>query len=1259
MSLNCESINPSDTVAVLDSVIREFGLVQHHMESFNSFINGGVKQIVTRLFKAEDTINPERAKTKEDRDIKTIKYEVVFDDIRFDKPIYKTRLARNEYPLLPHKSRRENLNYSSSIYIDATITAYAYPASGGEPIKRGPEVVKNYKIGQLPVMIGSERCHTHDMPRSVRSENFEDPNDPGGYFILKGNEWGIRMLESRLFNYPHTFRNVGHKREICRLEFLSKPGDYFENSSELKIRYLNTGQLVLNFTSDQRYLKNIDVPFYVIFKLLGMATDKEICDNIVYHYSDESHQDERSEYIMQRLKKAFSASDPLFNEARKTSNQIQMLKILVDAIIKGNNLTKSDTTEKKFDESTRLFLEENLMSKLDKLMLPHVGLSPGSRHAKLRYLGHLINRLFLVEMQIVESTDRDSLKTKRISAAGSSYAKTFKRDFNMTVVHDIKSRLKKEFKTNSFSQINLAQTFKNSIDGGKLEKQINMAIVTGNKEIQVAGNKTVPNRLASEVIHRKNELDFIAALRVISTPASSSSRQDSRADEMRRAHPSYTGYICLVQSAPTGSQVGMVKQLALGAIVSSSTVSELLKQKLKTDPDIEKLELIRPQKIGVEKMTKIMVNGDWIGCSTNVKNLILRYKELRRGFVPDPKTPGDISKFKPAGNAAEREINNYCSIYWDFDTNNVNFWLDAGRLLRPLLVVRNNTADDPIGQQLFQKLGIKKYDEKKDSGFVQDIMLTKKNIIDLQRQELKTSDLQMMGIIDFISPDELENCYVAESVKVLKENKNNSLRQFTHCEIPQSMLGIPALTCPYTSHNQVPRVTFQTNQTKQTCSYYNLSWPHRIDKHGILQYYCEMPIVSTVANGIIGPNGCNTIVAILAYGGYNQEDSLIFNTGSANRGLYKVQASTYYKSSLDQKEKFGSPIEGQTMDIKKRANYEHLVDGIPKIGDVLKNNDVVIGKQVASSVSNGSSARRSEHELYSDISVIYDSNELGLIEDVLRARDQDEYEICKVKVSHERELDIGDKFSSRHGQKGVTGLGYSMCEMPFTSSGLIPDLIVNPHAIPSRMTIGQPMEGADSKLYAMKGVTADATIFREVDTSKIEEEMEALGFDRHGNERLFNGMTGEWMDTMIFVTPVYYQRLQKFTVEEIYSVSTGPTDMITRQPLEGKSNKGGLRIGEMEKDVIISHGAGHFIAEKFVDDSDGFDVYLCNNCGQMPVVNEEENRIFCKSCDASSMKPKIVKVKSTWTSKVVIQEIEAMGVGVTLVAKPYEYEVSQ
>ena len=244
-------------------------------------------------------------------------------------------------------------------------------------------------------------------------------------------------------------------------------------------------------------------------------------------------------------------------------------------------------------------------------------------------------------------------------------------------------------------------------------------------------------------------------------------------------------------------------------------------------------------------------------------------------------------------------------------------------MLCPVLIVRNNGELDSVGQSLFGT----KYDPYKNTGFIQDIIFTKEQADQLANQHLTIKKLHEMGVIDYISPEEYENCYVAESLDKLKENQNNSLLQFTHCEIPESLVGITALTCPFASHNQVPRITFQTNQVKQTCGWYSLNWPYRIDKHTFLQYYCEWPLIKTLANKYIYPNGINAIVAIASFTGFNQEDSLIYNQAASDRGIYKGIAFNFVRTTLDKQEQFATPDEAYTTDIKRHANYEHLVDG--------------------------------------------------------------------------------------------------------------------------------------------------------------------------------------------------------------------------------------------------------------------------------------------------------------------------------------------
>lgn len=1231
-----KDLEASNLASVINSEIRNKTLIGHHIDSFNRFTSIGINQIVTQIFKVEQTIQNLRDKTAEDLEIADIHFLVRFDDVHITRPITQLYTSGKQNILMPNLARRHNLNYSAPIFVDATITATAYPRDGGEPRVR-TDKVKNFKIASIPIMVNSELCHIHDLTPEARKQIEEDPRDLGGYFILKGQEWVISMIESRLFNNPHIFRNVGHEKEIARLEHISKPGDAYENSSELIIRYVTNGNIYLTFTSNM-YLKLLHIPFYIVFRLLGMTIDKDIIDNIVYRTTDKSRdssdRDVVAERMMQVIKKAMRASDPIWNDAMYITEQGKLL----DFVAKQTTILHSAGTGPKpeIDENSLRYLKSNIPKFLDKYVFPHVGLASDSRHKKLRYLGHLIHKLLLVEQEIVPSTDRDSLKNKRIHPAGLAYAKVFKTQFNLAIVQTIKKKLTRDFKNMPFSQVPLAQSFKSSIRGLDLERSLLQAIVTGNKELTVK-NRQIANRLSSEILHRKNQLNVMATMRVIRTPSTSASKQDKRADEMRRVHPSYTGYICPIQSADTGEQVGMVKQMAMGASVSSASSSELLKTILLGDPEIVPVDKIFPHHISELNLTKITVNGDWIGCCHKSPYIVRKYREMRRGYDID--TLGKFKKLNEPG------IDPLTTIYWDTDTNEINFWVDAGRMLRPILVVRNNSSLDPVGRSLFNSewKGTK-------SGFVQDIIFTKAQADELNKGSLDITKMHEMGIIDYISPEELENCYIAESLDRLKDTQTNPLHQWTHCEIPESLLGLPALTCPFANHNQIPRVTFQTNQVKQTCGWYSLNWPYRIDKHAFLQYYCEWPLVQTMANQYIYPNGMNTIVAVACYGGYNQEDSLIYCQAAAERGLYKGMAFDFIRAVLEKEETFGNPDEATTRDIKKHANYEHLVKGFAKRGTMIHKEDAVIGKFIEMPKKQG------DHRTYKDTSIIYPYNEPAMVETVIQAHDQEDNEFAKVKLSSARQLGEGDKFSSRAGQKGVTGAGNLQSDMLFTENGIVPGLILNPHAIPSRMTIGQLIEGLAGKLCALEGTIMDATVFRKMDIHAIGDALEKLGYDRHGTERMYDGRTGEWIDTEIFITPTYYQRLQKFVVDEVYSISTGPTCVISRQPLDGKANKGGLRIGEMEKDVIIAVGSGHFIMEKFRDDSDGFDIYVCRTCGKRPVVNEKLGIIKCNTCRIAGLDPDVVKIRSTWASKLFFQELESMNVGVALGVAPYEFE---
>ena len=352
---NCEALTKEDLVIVLDSEITEKGLANHHINSFNSFASGGIRQIVTELFSVEAVIPQVRNSTPDDLKIKNIKYEAHFTKVRIDKPqiLANSGTASRKDAMYPDTARKQELSYSSTVYVDVRIKATAF-LHDGSSIERAEEKVENFPIGNIPIMVGSERCNLADKSDEQKRALREDKTDLGGYFILKGGEWAISVIESRIFNSPHIFRNVGHERELSRLEFISKPGDHFENSSELIMKYIDSGHIHLYFTSNV-YLKGVGLPFYVVFRLFGMTTDKDICDNIVYGYDDEA-----STYMINILRKAMTIIDPKFGHSADLIKRVDVLEHLSTIIAKEYKLNKDIGFKSKNDDKKQ-YIKENLL----------------------------------------------------------------------------------------------------------------------------------------------------------------------------------------------------------------------------------------------------------------------------------------------------------------------------------------------------------------------------------------------------------------------------------------------------------------------------------------------------------------------------------------------------------------------------------------------------------------------------------------------------------------------------------------------------------------------------------------------------------------------------------------------------------------------------------------------------------------------------------------------------------------------------------
>jgi DNA-directed RNA polymerase II subunit RPB2 len=461
------------------------------------------------------------------------------------------------------------------------------------------------------------------------------------------------------------------------------------------------------------------------------------------------------------------------------------------------------------------------------------------------------------------------------------------------------------------------------------------------------------------------------------------------------------------------------------------------------------------------------------------------------------------------------------------------------------------------------------------------------------------------------------------------------------------MFGVVSSCIPFPEHNQSPRNTYQCAQAKQAMGVYATNYNERMDKTAyVLNYPCR-PLVDTRVMNLIQlnkiPSGCNINVAIMTHTGYNQEDSVLINKGSIDRGLF--QTTIYHTEKDEDKQKINGdeeirckPDQTKTKGMKF-GNYGKVNSkGVMPENSLVENRDVIIAKVTPIKEN------RNDHTKvikYEDQSKLYRTGEETYIDKNYIDRNGDGYSFAKVRLRTTRKPVIGDKFSSRHGQKGTVGNIIPEEDMPFTSNGDRPDIIINPHAIPSRMTIGQLKETLLGKVLIELGLFGDGTSFGELHVEDISTKLLELGYEAHGNVLMHNGLTGDQIECNVFMGPVFYQRLKHMVNDKQHSRSIGPMVNLTRQPAEGRSRDGGLRFGEMEKDAMVSHGAAKFTRGRMYDASDKYSVHICKRCGLVASYNNEMHIHHCRTCDNRS---DFAYVEIPYACKLLFQELTTMNV---------------
>lgn len=819
---------------------------------------------------------------------------------------------------------------------------------------------------------------------------------------------------------------------------------------------------------------------------------------------------------------------------------------------------------------------------LAKEFLPHIGTQEFIETKKAYFLGYMVQKTLKVVLGHRDVDDRDHYGKKRMDLSGPLLASLFKMLFQKLTSETAKHMQKCIENGRDF---NIALGFKSST----LTYGLKYSLATGNWGDQA---KAVHTRAGvAQVLNRFNYLSALSHLRRVNTPI----EKDGKLAKPRQLHNSHWGMICPAET-PEGHACGLSKGLSLMAYISVGKPSE---------PIIEILD-----ECGVERLeeilsimgTKVFVNGVWLGVHDNPAELVGILRKMRR----------------------YRQIEAEVSIVFDIKDVEVRINSDAGRACRPLFIVENNK-----------------------------LLIAKKDIEALRRLEKKWEDLMDEGKIELLDVEEEETSLVAMTVADLEkarqhgESGESAIYNYTHCEIhPAMILGTTASVIPFVTHNPSPRNTYQAAMAKQAMGVFSTNFLYRTDTLANVLFYPQKPLVTTRSMEYLRfkelPAGQNAIVAIACYSGYNQEDSIIMNQSSIDKGLFR---SFLYRTYADQEsmsrpgvyEEFSKPRHGTTIKMKN-CNYDKLgEDGLIYPGTHVNGDDILIGK-VTPILDLEKSTKENPFYINKDSSIAMRRTESGVVDSVILTSKEGS-KFAKVKVRTTRIPQVGDKFASRHAQKGTVGMTLRQEDMPFTSDGLIPDIIINPHCIPSRMTIGHLLECLLGKLSSLSGNEGDATPFSDVTVDEISEKLKKYNYHSRGLEIMHCGFTGRKLKAQIYIGPTYYQRLKHMVDDKIHARARGALQILTRQPLEGRSRDGGLRFGEMERDCMISHGASAFLKERLMDASDAHICYVCDICGLLAISGK--NILECRGCNNTT---KISKINIPYAFKLLIQELMAMNI---------------
>lgn len=1183
------------------------------------------------------------------------RYELHIDNIYFSKPMQHSSDAGYQ-PLLPNDARQRDLTYSAPMFIDYHQNVYK------NGVLEASESEQKVPLSKIPVMVNSILCYLNNKTDNEKIAYNECKFDKGGYFIINGSEKVIIAQERPVDNNLMLFdeSNKQNRLYVACADVLSSPDQkYFpikrnsvylckqsKKSTKGKDFVVPGKKLEVKMPVFNKPTGHCGIPLFIVFRALGIISDQKIFEMIVGDIENVSNID--SEILNLLVPSAY--------EAIGIVTQEDALNYLAREInIKTN---KTDT------EQELIYKLKYTKGIINREFLSHVG---QDNYRKACYLAYMVRKLLTAVVNPALFSDRDHYSNKRVDLSGALCMHIIRHNFTK-LVRDIKTAFNTSIESGKF-ELNkeIRKTIQKCTIESKLKYALSTG--NWQTQTKHATKNSESKKGIAQVLKRLSILDSLSHIRRIQSPLESSGSKYepprryhfTQVGKICMNETPEGQQVGVVKNLSLACHVTLeCESMPVRLWLSKIGITDITVANPKICPYSTNV-LINGDLIGIiespehaHKVYKTLkackINGK-ISIYTSIAWYIEKNElhiQTDGGRYCRPLYLIDSNNFKinywvEKFNSGEYPIPSGISTFEEF-YDKVITWehmklgypeFDSGKITRSTgsmieFIDTNEEECSLIAIFPHQLIPGKEHKVNPDDTLLCEvtydnsvIVLPTENlneyfktlVIPKYHYMLEKLEISYVNkyFIKIKLPEKTSEFY--ESIKVFARFINrfiyDTYETFTHCDIhPALWHSVVSQGIPFPEHNPSARNCYQNAMGKQAIGLFVSNFTNRVDTVACnVLTYPQKPLVEprTVAYTPLSElyHGYQAIVAILISGGYNQEDSILQNQGSIEAGMLNILHYYTYKNKQQKHKTTGSDDEiyGVPPDPTNVLGPEyHAVGrdtGYPQLGKFVHEKDIIISKYKKSGKS----------DVYDDITTKV--SEEGLVDYVIPNKkisneDGDGYKFVKVRISNLRFTNIGDKFASRSAQKGTVSMKYRRCDMPMTSTGIIPEIIMNPHAIPSRMTIGQILEALLGKLASISGKSRDATPFTHFDLNVYKEELKNYGYDYNGNEYMYNGRTGEMLKVAVFINPTYYQRLKHMVDDKMHSRDLGPIQLMTRQPAEGRSHEGGLRFGEMERDCMISHGTAQFLKEKTIELSDIFKVYHSRETGEIITANPQE-----------------------------------------------------